>query len=764
MRSQAPRGHRFPRKTPSAIYFPPFSFNQSPVPPSPSQPSDLQPPATADPDATAPAEDDWWPPAPALAREIRSWPGLAAPMAAKFQAAGVLSIDQLLWHPPLRHEDRRDQFGGRIQPGADQALVVRILSSQLKRLRRGLNLFEARVEVEALAGRSDAQLLLRWWRMPYLQRQLAEGMRLVVYGRVKEERSRVSIDQPEFEILDETAGAEGVHWGRIVPVYGRREGVPQRNWRELVAGVLDTLTDADFGERLPAGDLRDFGFAGRRQIFQALHFPDRDEQVHAARRVLALEQLCELQGAMLRRRRQRRSRGHRDARPAWPDNPLDPFLSQLPFTLTDAQQRVLDEITRDLSAARPMTRLLQGDVGSGKTVVAMAAIWLCVRRGQQAALMAPTQILAEQLHQVALRWLAGHGLNVALRTGGRRSSTGDLPLFSGQTDDDRPDVVVGTHALLFEDDWWSRLGLAVIDEQHKFGVAQRQRLLDKAGGHVPDVLVMTATPIPRTLQLTLYGDLDVSVIDHHPEGRGRLSTAVRLRPDADAMAAFINTRVEAGERVYLVYPRIDEEQDEDIDPGADGETAADDAGGGAKPAPPDKVANAHPLGALEAWQWWTRQLAPVPVALLHGRMKADEKSAVIDRFRRGEQPVLVGTQVIEVGVDVPEATVMIIFHAERFGLAQLHQLRGRVGRAGARSWCVLVSHCDDPTAMEKLDILRRHRDGFAIAEADLHRRGPGNVIGREQSGRAPLVFPELAGDLELVTRARRIAEARVGDS
>ncbi len=703
-------------------------------------------------------EDPWWPPVPALARELATWPGLPSPLAPKFKATGALCLDDLLWHPPLRYEDRRDQFGGRIQPGADQALVVQVLSGQLKRLRRGLNLFEARVEVEALAGRSDSQLLLRWWRMPYLQRQLAEGMRLVVYGRVKEERSRVSIDQPEFEILDDDAGVDGVHWGRIVPVYGRREGVPQRAWRTLVAEALDWLADQDCGQRLPADQLADFGFSNRHEVFQALHFPDRAELADAARRVLTLEQLCELQGAMLQRRRLRQSRGHRGGRPAWPDDPLHPFLQQLPFSLTNAQDKVIAEIMQDLTQPRPMTRLLQGDVGSGKTVVAMAAIWLCVQRGQQAALMAPTQILAEQLHQVARNWLAGLGLNVALRTSGKRTSTGDLPLFSGQAASDEPHVVVGTHALLFEQDWWSRLGLAVIDEQHKFGVAQRQRLLDKAGDQVPDVLVMTATPIPRTLQLTLYGDLDVSVIEHHPEGRGRLSTAVRQRPDPAAMAEFINARVEAGERVYLVYPRIDEEQDEEMDTGADPDEDGEDT---ADPPDPDQTTTSQPLGALEAHQRWSRLLAPTPVGLLHGRMKPDEKSAVIDRFRRGDEPVLVGTQVIEVGVDVTEATLILIFHAERFGLAQLHQLRGRVGRGGARSWCVLVTDSDQPEALEKLAILERHRDGFAIAEADLRRRGPGNVIGREQSGRAPLTFPELAGELELVTRARRIAEAIV---
>lgn len=707
-------------------------------------------------------DDDFrlWPEVPALRQELAGWPGLDRTTVGKFKGAGVECPDDLLWHAPRRYEDRRDQFGSRIRPGADQALLVRVLSGQVKRFRRGLNLFEARVEVEALAGRPDAQLLLRWWRMPYLQRQLAEGTRLIAYGRVTEERGRVGIDQPDFEVLEEDAEADGIHWGRIVPVYGRRDGVPQRTWRTLVARVLDGLAPGDFGTRLPEEVLRDFGFADRREVFQALHFPGDDAAVDRARRVLTVEQLAELQAVMLHRRRQRRDRGRSHTRAPLTIEDLRPLLDQLPFALTGAQQRVLDEIRADMSGARPMTRLLQGDVGSGKTVVAMAAILWCVGRGQQAALMAPTQILAEQLHAVAQRWLGPLGLNVALLTGGRRVKADDMPLFDGAGTDGQPQVVVGTHALLFEEQWWNRLGLAVIDEQHKFGVGQRRRLLDKAGDTIPDVLVMTATPIPRTLQLTIYGDLDVSMIGERPEGRGRIVTAVRQRPDPAAVAGFVRQRTDAGERVYLVYPRIDEETEEDIGLGADEETTTDAEKGRTadRVNKVNEVNSTHPLGAVGAHELWSGLLPDLPPGLLHGRMKADQKSAVIDAFRRGQPPVLVGTQVIEVGVDVPEATLIMIFHAERFGLAQLHQLRGRVGRSDKRSWCVLVTDSERPEALEKLSILERHADGVAIAEADLRLRGPGNVIGREQSGRAPLAFPELAGELDLVVRARRIAE------
>ncbi|MFL6529734.1 MAG: ATP-dependent DNA helicase RecG, partial [Chthoniobacterales bacterium] len=402
---------------------------------------------------------------------------------------------------------------------------------------------------------------------------------------------------------------------------------------------------------------------------------------------------------------------------------LDRFVSALPFGLTTAQKRVLEVIRRDLASNKPMNRLLQGDVGSGKTVVAIGAILQAVESGSQAALMAPTQILAEQHYAVLRRWLEPLRVKLSLRTGARQEES-FLPLLDGA---ERADIIVGTHALLYDSVEFEKLGLVVIDEQHKFGVSQRARLTSREPA--PDVLVMTATPIPRTLTMTLYGDLDVSTIDEMPSNRGKIITAVRESSKLGEVLTFLRKELEAGRQAYVIYPLIEESDKLDV------------------------------KAAAAEFERWRERLRPFRCDLLHGRIPAPEKQAIMERFRRGETNVLISTTVIEVGVDVPNATVMLIENAERFGLAQLHQLRGRIGRGEHKSYCVLLS---DETAAEtiaKLSVLEKTRDGFEVAEADWEQRGPGDLLGTAQSGLPALQLGNLKTDMQLMLRARAAANA-----
>ena len=413
---------------------------------------------------------------------------------------------------------------------------------------------------------------------------------------------------------------------------------------------------------------------------------------------------------------------------------LRQFLAQLPFSPTRAQERTIGEIHADLASPFAMSRLLQGDVGAGKTLVAAAAILLTVEAGYDAALMAPTQILAEQHFQTFRGWLEPLGVNVKLLTG-TRDESGELPLFAFPTlQKNTGSLTIGTHALLHgRAEFEKGLGLAVIDEQHKFGVAQREALI--AQGDSTDVLVMTATPIPRTLTLAFYGDLDVSILDELPAGRGKIITGIRLTTQTSDAAKFVKDQLAEGRQAYLVYPLIDES--ETLTVGA----------------------------ASIEFEEWKKRLPEYEVELLHGRMGAEEKDRVMERFRSGKAEVLVSTTVIEVGVDVPNANVMLIYNAERFGLAQLHQLRGRIGRGAHKSFCVLMIPPDQVEARTRLKILEDTRDGFRIADEDLRLRGPGEVLGTQQSGLPDLKFASFLGDARLVEEARAIAtEMMVNES
>jgi ATP-dependent DNA helicase RecG len=642
-----------------------------------------------------------------------------------YEKLGLVTIGDALTHFPRRHEDRT-RFDRFPEGGMEQAVCLLVLVSDCRSFfgrGQGRRCFE--VTVEPVGGDLlGNRLILRWFNMPYLAKVLAVGHRLVIYGQPKESKGRVLIDHPDFEIVEDDEATAEPHMGRIVPIYPLASGVGQKPLRSLIHRLLALVPDEAITEWLPPGA---GGTLTRAAAIRALHYPASMAELEPARRRLALEEFTALQLELLRRRAEFRQ--NRIVPQAGPGELLDQFLAKLPFEPTGAQRRSIAEIREDLSQPVPMVRLLQGDVGAGKTLVAAAAILLVVEKGADAALMAPTQILAEQHFRTFSAWFAPLGVNVRLLTGSREEGA-DLPLFRNHTSGN---LTIGTHALFHgRADFENGLALAVIDEQHKFGVGQREALVSQ--GESVSVLAMTATPIPRTLTLSFYGDLDVSILDELPAGRGKLITGIRLTTQTNQAATFVKEQLSAGRQAYVVYPLIEES---------------------------DKLATG---AATAAYAEWAEKLADFRVGLVHGRMGSDEKDAVMREFRNGKIDVLVATTVIEVGVDVPNANVMLIYHAERFGLAQLHQLRGRIGRGEHKSYCVLLVDPKQEDARARLRILEETRDGFRIADEDLRLRGPGEVLGTMQSGLPDLAFADLLGDTRLVEEARKLAEAMLEDA
>jgi len=643
--------------------------------------------------------------------------------------AGFTRVADLLHHYPRRYEDRR-HFRGFPLDETPEAVCLHGVVTDCGLRRMGYQKYVEAVVGDAAGHPLAGPIHCRWFNMPWLIKAFAVGQEVVMYGRVKGKRNGLILDHPDFEVIEPHDPRTSVHMGRVAPVYPLGDGLVQKPLREAIHRILERLDDESITPILPvlpglAASPASGRVTHRAAALRAIHFPATLDKAAAARRWLALEEFFVLQLNVLIRRQQA------GAQPGLihgaPGRLLAQWRASLPFTLTAAQDRSIAEIHRDLAAPRPMNRLLQGDVGSGKTFVALAAALIAAESGYQTAIMAPTQILAEQHYLHFQRHLAPLGVRVGLRTAARKEAA-SLPLMDGG---DRAQIMVGTHALLFDDTTFTNLGLVVIDEQHKFGVAQRARLAGR--GLTPDVLVMTATPIPRTLALTLYGDLDVSVLDELPAGRGRITTAVRQGVDLTQVTAFLRQQLDKGRQAYVVYPLVEES---------------------------DKLAV---KAATIEHQAWKERLSGIEVGLLHGRLKPEAKDAVMADYRSGHTRVLVSTTVIEVGVDVPNANLMLVFNAERFGLAQLHQLRGRVGRAAHHSYCVLVCAEGATEAFSRLQVLERTRDGFEIAEADLQLRGPGELLGEKQSGVPGLRLGDLAADAPLVHEARVMAEAVLRD-
>ncbi|MBI3997821.1 MAG: ATP-dependent DNA helicase RecG [Armatimonadetes bacterium] len=642
--------------------------------------------------------------------------GVGPSRAALLARLGIETVRDLLWHLPRRHEDRRNPTPlAALREGMEQAAMARIERVQLVRTRRGMPLVRAGV-VDA-TGVAYAV----WFNQPYLAQTLTRGQQVSLYGRVERAGRALQFVAPEVEVLDDSE--EPWHTGRLVPIYPTTEGLPQRSLRVLIRDALD-LGAAAVPEILPEEVRSRHGLPALREALWAVHFPDQEADQVAARRRLAFEELLVLRLGMLQQRRAL------DATPRGaPYGPFGErvrrFLSSLPFDLTRAQRRVIAEITRDMQRPVPTNRLLQGDVGSGKTVVAAAALVACVEGDFQGALMAPTEILAEQHLLTLQRLLAPQGIPVHLLVGSADPAARAAALEALRSG--APVVVVGTHALLQERVVFNRLGLVIVDEQHRFGVMQRARLREKGSG--PDVLVMTATPIPRTLTLTVYGDLDVSVLDEMPPGREPVATHVRPSSARARVYTYVHEQVSAGRQAFVVCPLIEESD----------------------------VLQAR--SAVEL----ARELAAGPLAgirleVVHGRLPASQRAAIMDAFRAGQIDVLVATTVIEVGVDVPNASLMVIENADRYGLAQLHQLRGRIGRGTVRSQCILIADPATDEGRGRLEIMAATTDGFRIAQEDLALRGPGEVLGVRQHGVAGLRVANLVTDLPLLEEANQAAE------
>ena len=650
---------------------------------------------------------------------LADFPDLPPRLLRSLARAEMAVARDLITHFPRRYEDRTrfDRFPGE---ESDTAVCVRgeITRTSLKRFGGWKRIFEVTLE-EPGGGLLSHPLVCRWFNSPWVQKALASGQEVVVYGKPKRRGNVIGIDHPEFEVV-ETGEEISIHLDRIVPVHRAVEGASPRVLRAAIYRILEMLDLFALDAPAPGLNARDFA-----EALRAIHFPASMEALDKARRRLVFAEFFALQLVLAARRGEQRAL--RRVPHSGPGELVRRFHASLPFALTGAQVRTIGEIEGDLRQPFPMNRLLHGDVGSGKTLVALSAMLRAVEAGCQAALMAPTQILAEQHYLTCQRLLAPLGVRVALRTAARREDT-SLPLFD-HAGNDEAQIMIGTHALLYEGAEFSRLGLAVIDEQHKFGVMQRARLMEK--GDRPDILVMTATPIPRTLTMTLYGDLDVSTLDELPARRGRIVTAVRDEKKLPDAAKFIREQLEADRQAYIVYPLIDE---------SESLTA--------------KAATAE----IAKWQKW---LAPFSCKLLHGRIAPEEKDAIMGRFRAGEIHALIATTVIEVGIDVPNANIMLIENAERFGLAQLHQLRGRIGRGEHKSWCILIHGKDADLSDGKLATLEATADGFQIAEADLRLRGPGDLLGTAQSGLPPLKLGDPMADGELMQEARRAARALI---
>ena len=629
--------------------------------------------------------------------------------------AGLITVGDLLRHYPRRHEDRR-KFPAFPTDASRDPICLRGTVSHTKtsyfgrRCQFTLTLKESKT--------NDASLVqCRWFNLRYLPKILRAGQDLIIHGRARAlKKGGIVFDHPDFEVLEPDSPDNAlIHLNRITPVHPGIGSWSPRMLRRLIHEVLEHIDGTAIPQLYPGGSEA----ADLSRALRAIHFPGSYDELDEARALLAREELFEMQ-CVLARQRRRQTAGTAPVIPRQ-SAVLAAFIKSLPFQLTEAQKRVLTQIFDDLGSGHPMNRLLHGDVGSGKTIVAATAMLGTVAAGHCAALMAPTQVLAHQHHANFRKFFEPLGISVTLRTAAHR----------GKTSPDKPGVIIGTQALLFSQESIGSPALVVIDEQHKFGVRQRATLT--ARKPQPHVLVMSATPIPRTLALTLYGDLDVSVLDDMPPGRMPIRTLVRTHDKLAEAAAFVRAQLECGRQAYFVYPVIDE--------------------GG----------RAALKAATVEYENWKQLFAPHSCALLHGKLDAVEKDSIMRAFRLGEIRVLVSTTVIEVGIDVPNATVLLVENAERFGLAQLHQLRGRVGRGTAKSWCILLGGKDANDKLERLKILEEAADGFAIAEADLAMRGPGDLLGTAQTGLPPIRLAELPRDFALLQEARDAAR-RLSDA
>ncbi len=657
-----------------------------------------------------------------LDRPVQFMKGVGPKRADALARLGIGTARDLLYHVPRRYDDASTVHPiGSLQVGMDATAMGRVRSKGVIPTRTGLRIFQAVIQDES------GMITVAWPGQQWLDRKIRDGDVLLVTGPVKFFHGR-QLQPREFTIVSRGDG-DADKTGKIFVTYPASEDVPQWVLRTIFEKNLDALLGwADDDEYLSAEELHGYGLPGLSRAFTSLHRPETLSDAESGRRRLAFDELLFLQlvQAQARYRQTELVPGITHQRT---NELVRPLHERLPFELTEAQTRVLREVYADLASPRRMNRLLQGDVGSGKTIVALFAMLLALEGGYQAALMAPTEILAEQHARNLGALVEPLDLDVVLLTGGlgateRRRALEDIASGSAR-------LVVGTHALIQDAVRFHRLGLVVVDEQHRFGVRQRMALGEQ-GDERPDVLIMSATPIPRSMAMALYGDLDLSVLDEMPPGRKEIRTALRAPSKRETVYRFIDDEIEQGRQAYVVYPLVAESEKVDL-------LAA--------------------TGEFE--RLGTEVFAERRLGLLHGQLPSEEKDRVMRGFLAGEIDLLVATTVIEVGIDVPNATVMLIEHAERFGLSQLHQLRGRVGRGAAESHCILIADAG-AEAFERLKILRETSDGFEVARADLRIRGQGDLFGAQQHGRDPILrYADLLRDEDLLIRAQGVARAIV---
>ncbi|MCC6235937.1 MAG: ATP-dependent DNA helicase RecG [Dehalococcoidia bacterium] len=732
---------------------------EAPTPAAPAVPTPAAPRAVGSASTRASADPGPSPDRPKAARKIapgaagldlelaRAGTGLRAPTLERLARLGLETVGDALRHYPYRHHDFSITVPvAQLRVGVEQTVRGHVAKIREVRMGRGGRLRSTEATVVDEYG---TPLRVIWFNQPFIVRSLPEGSEIALAGNVKAFRGHPTLENPEFERLDgrlplgaEGGAATGAHTGRIVPVYRLTEGLPQRTLRALIAGLLERFGDR-IPDPLPPEVRREHDLMTAAEAVQQVHYPDSPEALTQARRRLAFEELLAIQLGVQRRKRDWAGSGNAPILEG--RTTAEAFLGTLPYTLTAAQRAALEDVLRDVERRSPMARLVEGDVGSGKTVVALAAMLAAVSSGFQAVLMAPTEVLAEQHFRTICRLLSGEPepplggllpapflplpLRAVLLTGSTRTKERRDALDAIRHGGAQ--IVVGTHALIEDTVAFHRLGLAVVDEQHRFGVMQRAKLREKGNGaYTPHLLVMTATPIPRSLALAVYGDLDLSIIDELPPGRAPIET--RWLPPEQRHEAFAQIRreLDAGRQAFVICPLVE---------GSD--TVASRA-------------------ATEEYD--RLRLREFPdladrIALLHGRMSAKDKDAAMRAFGRDETKILVSTAVVEVGIDVPNATVMVIEGADRFGMAQLHQFRGRVGRGQWPSTCYLLADEPSDEAVERLQTVARTRDGFALAEADLKLRGAGDFFGTRQSGAPSLRVASLL-DAQLIAETRAEAE------
>lgn len=684
---------------------------------------------------TAPLSSASAPVSLTLTQELTRVTGIGPGNGNRLAKLGLYTVYDLLYYYPRNHIDYAKQVQIRELVAGETVTLI----AQVKRCNcfsspknKKLTILEL-----ILKDRSGEIKLSRFFAGPrysnrgwqeHKKREYCTGAVLAASGLVKQGKYGITLENPELEVLDDSGSAiESMKVGRLIPVYPLTDGVDAGVVRRGILAVMPATKQ--LSESLPA-DLRDrYGLMGLADAVTNIHFPLDRDCLAAARRRLVFDEFFYLQlGLLNRRQTQRKAQASAIILPS--GQLIEHFYQILPFALTNAQQRVINDILNDLASPSPMNRLVQGDVGAGKTVVAVVAMLAAIQSGYQAALMAPTEVLAEQHYRKLVGWFNLMHLSVELLTGSTKIAkrreihsqleTGQLP------------VLVGTHALIQDTVNFHKLGLVVIDEQHRFGVQQRAKLQQK--GESPHVLTMTATPIPRTLALTLHGDLDVSQIDELPPGRQAIQTTVLSSKERSQAYDLIRREVASGRQVYVVLPLVEESEKLDV------------------------------RSAIEEKEKLETSIFPeFKVGLLHGRMSSADKDAAITKFRDKETDILVSTTVVEVGVDVPNATVMLIENSERFGLSQLHQLRGRVGRGSNRSYCLLMPGSKTTDAIQRMKVLEQSQDGFFIAEMDMRLRGPGQVLGTRQSGLPDFALASLVEDQEVLELARQAAQMVIED-